>query len=82
MSADRVRSALNGLCEREAGESLRDEELAGTKYAEHDNAIGTFTTRLATATRGLVGLAPKHHPGTIRMPVEVTARLNELARSA
>lgn len=43
-------------------------ELSGTKLAYHDNAIGTFTQRMAAATRGLVGLAPKHHPATIRMP--------------
>jgi hypothetical protein len=41
----------------------------------HNNAIGTFTQRVAAATRGLVGLAPKLHPGTIRMPQPLAARL-------
>lgn len=63
-------------------ENIDMSQLAGTKYAEHDNAIGSFTYRVAAATRGWVGLAPKLHPATIRMPKTLNARLYELARSA
>jgi len=51
-------------------------QLAGTKLAYHDNAIGSMTQRV----RGWVGLAPKHHPGTFRMPKDVSSRLSELKR--
>jgi hypothetical protein len=50
-------------------------QLAGTKLAYHDNAIGTFTQRLALRTRSLAGLAPKLHPATMRMPQPLAARL-------
>ena len=52
-------------------------DLAGTKLAYHDNAIGSFTQRVATRTRSLAGLAPKLHPATVRMPKDLTLRMKE-----
>lgn len=63
-------------------ENIDMSQLAGTKYAEHDNAIGSFPHRVASAMRGWVGLAPKLHPATQRMPVEMKQRMADLVRIA
>lgn len=58
-------------------------ELEGNKNVYyHSNPIGTFTQRVAAATRGFVGLAPKLDPATIRFSTTHAERMEELARSA
>jgi len=54
-------------------------ELAGTKLAYHDNAIGSITFKIAAASRSWVGLAPKLHTATVRMPKEVKDSLAAIA---